>query len=306
MSLLTHIFGDKKAVAKKLAMNDRKRLALWNKHLSNYTQRELLSKHFSYANIDKALQDFDATDNVLGQIESLISPELINISDEEKLDRQILSDLKKLKSTDEIENLFKIVINEKKKQKALLSLFQEIHDILKVELHLIKLIRKKPSNLKELLLRLFKLIFHNEAMLYKVFKKESFFDKSVHTDVAKIARAIILQEKLKEEIETDEDKFVEEMVKKMGGEDTEHHYWKLGEGIYTELVEKAGGVEHREDPTVGIEMVRTYIKNTRILYRIIKKLRPKYDDARIKLVMEAFRKSFDLGHFMELNAEFVT
>ncbi|MDP7141679.1 MAG: hypothetical protein QF506_04965, partial [Candidatus Woesearchaeota archaeon] len=83
MSLLNHLFGSKKSTVKELVMDDNKRMALWNKHIANSKLRENLSKHFNFKNVDNALQDFKATDKILRELESLISPELINIANEE-------------------------------------------------------------------------------------------------------------------------------------------------------------------------------------------------------------------------------
>ena len=93
MGLLNHLFGSKKDLAKELVMDDNKRMALWNEHLANYASREKLSKHFNYANVDKALQDFEATDIVLGKIETLTSPELVDIANGEKIDKESVSSL---------------------------------------------------------------------------------------------------------------------------------------------------------------------------------------------------------------------
>ncbi|MDO8655902.1 MAG: hypothetical protein Q7K45_01575, partial [Nanoarchaeota archaeon] len=63
MGLLNHLFGrTSKATektARKLVMDDTQRLQLWQTHLANYLQREQLSKHFSFKNIDAALADFN-------------------------------------------------------------------------------------------------------------------------------------------------------------------------------------------------------------------------------------------------------
>lgn len=307
MGLLTHLFGKKKDIAKELVMDDNKRLALWNKYISIYTTKDLLSRAFSFTNIDRAVRDFEATKQVLEKIESLISPELVNINDEEKLDAEILADLERLKSTAEIEGITWTLVYEKKKQVALLAVFREIHDLLKTELHLIQLIRQKPSNVKELLLRLFKLIIHNEALLCKPFIKEFYFDKSAHARIAKLAEAVILEEEIKEEIETDEEKFVKEMVKKMGLEESKHRYRKLAEDIYYELAERAGApLGMKGDIIKGIERLEKLMKDDACMLSIVKKLRPKYDDVKIQAVILAFRKAYDLGHFMELEALFVT
>ncbi|MBU1200933.1 MAG: hypothetical protein KJ583_04300 [Nanoarchaeota archaeon] len=309
MGLLNHLFGSKKGIAKELVMDDKKRMALWNEHLTNYALREKLSKHFNFGNVDKALQDFETTEKVLRQIETLISPELVNIANEEKTDEEILVDLERLKSNSEIEKLSDVVVSVKQKQSALLKLFHGILNVLKVELHLIRLIRKKPSNSRDLLLRLFEIIFHQEARLYKVFREQYFFEenKHIHGNIVRIARAIILEEEVKEEMETDEEKFVREMVKQMIPDESRRRYRKLGEDIFFILAEMAGAPMPRgEDITEGIKRMEGFMKNDEIMYKIVKKFRPKYDNPKIRGVILAFRKAYNLGHFEELESEFAT
>lgn len=309
MGLLNHLFGSKKDLAKELFMDDNKRMDLWNKHLTNYMLRKQLSKQFNYGNVDRALQNFDTTNEILNQIESLIFPEFVNISDEEKTDKEILADLERLKSMHEIGTLSDAVVSAKQKQSALLKLFREILGVLKVELHLIRLIRKKPKNLRDLLLKLFEIIFHHEDRLYKVFREQDFFDenKPIHQNIVRIARAIILEEEVKEEMETDEEKFAGEMVKQMIPGESRRRYRKLGEDIFFILADMAGAPMPRgEDITKGIERMEGFMKNDEIMYKIVKKLRPKYDDTKLKAVILAFRQAYNLGHFEGLKSEFAT
>jgi len=307
MGLLNHLFGSKKGIAKELVIDDNKRMALWDEYLTNYKLRENLSKHFNFGNIDKALQDFKTTEKLLRQIETLISPELVDIAKEEKTDEEILADLKRLKSNAEIEKLSEAVMSVKQIQAELLKLFHEITNVLKAELHLIRLIRKKPS--KDLLFTLFKIIFHQEARLYKIFREEYFFEenKHIHTNIMRIARAIILEEKVKEEMETDEEKFAREMVKQMAPDESRRRYRKLGEDIFFELAEMAGAPMPRgEDITEGIKRMEGFMKSDEIMYKLVKKLRSEYDNTKINGIILAFRKSYNLGHFEELESEFAT
>lgn len=309
MGLLNHLFGSKKDTAKKLVMDDNERMALWNEHLMNYELRGKLSRHFNFGNVDTAVQDFEATDKILREIEALISPELVNMANEEKTDEEILADLKRLKSMQEIEVLSDAVVSVKQKQSDLLKLFHEIFNVLKTEIHLIRLIRKKPSNLRDLLLRLFEIIFHQEARLYKVFREQYFFEenKHIHQKIVRISRAIILEEEVKEEMENDEEKFAREMVKQMAPGESRRRYRKLGEDIFLKLAEMAGApIPRGEDITEGIGRMKGFMKNDEIMYNIVKKLRPKYDDTRIRGVILAFREAYNLGHFEELESEFAT
>lgn len=317
MGLLNHLFGDKKSIAQELGMDDDKRMALWQEHLSNYAQAESLSKHFCLKNVDKAIQDFDAFANVLNQIESLTSSELVSISDEEKTDKEILLDLEKLRSTGEIEQIAGAVVNEEHKQEALLKLFREIHDVLKTKLHLIRAIRrvhqaylKEPKlygYLKKLLVELFRLIFWHEAELYRLFREECHSDKSKHERISRLVKAVILEQKFKEEMETEEEKFAREMLKKMGPEKSSSGYRKLGEDIFDRILEMIGAPFQDGEATMrGVEQMEKLIGGDNTLFRIIRELRPQYNEVKVRAAMLAFRRAYNAGHFEELESEFAT
>ncbi len=309
MGLLNHLFGSKIRIAKELVMDDNKRMALWDKHLANYVLREKLATQFNYSTVDAAVKNFDATKSILDRIANLISPELVNISGEEKTDNEILEDLERLKNMREIEGIYTDIVLVQQKQAPLRTLFREILTVLKAELHLIKLIGKKPSNVRELLLRLFTIIFHNEAQLYKIFREQYFSEehKHVHPIIARIARAIILEEKIKEERETDVEKFARQMVTQMAPGESMRAYRKLGEGIFYELARLAGAPMVRgEDIIAGIVRMEGHIRNDELMYRLVKRLRPKYTDVKIRSVVLAFRRAYSLGHFDGLSAEFAT
>ena len=320
MGLLNHLFGNKKSIAKELAVDENKRIALWEDHLSNYNHREELVRPFSFGNADKTLEDFGDTLRKLKELEESISSELINIRDEEPLEEEILADLKKLKDPNASNQLSLVVIEETRKQAALLSLFQEIHDVLRAELHAIALAKKKineeaePSSIKPLLTRLFELVYQNEDRLYRAFEKE----KPSYEEVIKITKAILLQEELKEELETDEEKFARQMIKQMALADdgSWHEYRELGRDIFFALASATGiefiaapddmRVMDESDMDGLIVKMEDIIDDDSILHKIIKKLKPKYNDNKIKVVILAFRGAYEMGHFEDFVSEFFT
>ena len=56
-----------------------------------------------------------------------------------------------------------------------------------------------------------------------------------------------------------------------------------------------------EDITERMKLINRIMKKDEIMYKIVKKLRPKYDETKIKAVILAFRKAYNLGHFDELD-----
>lgn len=319
MSLLNHLFGDKKAIAQELGMDDDKRIALWQKHLSNFAQAESLSEHFLLINVDKIINDFDATANVLNQIESLTSSELVSISGEEKTDEEILKDLEELRSQGEIEKISEAVVHEEKKQEALLKLFLEIHKVLKTKLHLIRAIRrvhqaylKEPklyNHLKKLLVGLAELINWHEAELYRLFREECHSDKSKHERISRLVRAVILEQEFKEEMETAEEKFARKMLKQMALIESKHEYRILGEAIFDRILEIIGAPfqpeEDGEQAIRGLEKMEKVIGNDKALSKIITKLKPRYSGVMVRATMLAFRQAYDARHFEELESGLV-
>lgn len=312
--MLNHLFGnnsrENKDTARKLVMDENKRMTLWNEHLSTHLLREKLCENFNFKNVDSALQNFEATKDILIQLENLISPEFVNINNEEKNEVEILDDLKKLKTNSELDKLCDDVVYLKQKQSNIIALFDEMLLVLRTELHLIQLLKTNPINSRDLLLKLFEIIFHKEARLYQVFMEKTFRreeNKHIHFAIVKIARSIILEEELKEEIESDEEKFVREIVTKMGLSESRNSYRLMAENMYLDLADMAGApLRNDEDILDGINRLGEFIKDDVVMYNLVKKLKPKYTDLEIKMVILAFRFAFDLGHFDDYNSEFAT
>ena len=307
MGLFNHLFGSTKSIAREIINDDKKRIALWERHLSDFQKRESLARHFNHANIDNALLYFEATKKVLRHIEKLILQDIVNADDEGKTDKEILGDLARLKENHEIERLHEVVLSSRQKQKTLLVVFGEILKVLRAELHLIRAIMKKPS--RDLLLSLFRIIFFNEANLYKIFRAECFGadKKHIHADIIRVARAIILEQEVEELMETDEEKFARKMVRQMAPHESKRRYRKLGEDIFLALAEKVGAPMPRgEDITKGIKRMERLMAKDDVMYVIVKNLRSKYNDSNIKGVILAFRNAYGLGHFEELESEFAT
>ncbi|MDO8656768.1 MAG: hypothetical protein Q7K45_06025, partial [Nanoarchaeota archaeon] len=246
---------------------------------------------------------------ILTQIESLILPELITLAGEQKNEAEIMADFQKLRNVPAIQILVHTLVNDRKKHITLPLLFTEIHNLLLTELHLLRLLQKQPANAKNLLLQLFELIFTREALLYKPFRENSYFqeNKAIHAEITALARAVLLEEKLQEKIETAEEVFAREIVRQMAPQESRRSYRKLAEDMYEVLAERAGApVSKGEDISEAITRMEAEIGNDALMYSIVTKLRPKYDEIKIKGVVLAFRKAYALGHFEELAWQFAT
>ncbi|MBN2052232.1 hypothetical protein JW756_01900 [Candidatus Woesearchaeota archaeon] len=314
MGLFTHLIRDKKTLGNEILTDENKknRINTFDEYVSSFEIKEELAKNFSFKNIDLTLKSPELFNRVLNQIAALITEELAETKNEEKLDREIFSDLKRInseKSKMELADMTRKIAYGRQKQEAIIESLRKIHSILILELHTITLMRKKPANLKEVALHFFELMFFREAALVKVFQAKSFLEENAETHkmILSIAKAVILEEELEEEIIREEDKFADEMVEKMGFEDSKNHYRKLGEMIYFELIDLAGAPFRESESLMnGVETFEKLVRDEQLLYNIIKKNRPKYPDAKIRVAVSAFKRACHLGHFYNLQGAFFT
>jgi len=161
------------------------------------------------------LKNPDELLKVLKEIEEMTIKGVIDIQGEEKLESEIISDLKRLSSKESIGETISLLesIGECEHiQNNILKIFQKIYQVLGTELHAIRLIKTKVQYLakadkdlmktlidaKILLLDLFRLISNQEASLCRAFMQDVFRDKEVPLKVDKIARVILLEEELRE------------------------------------------------------------------------------------------------------------
>lgn len=310
ISLLSHIvhhLEGRKGIAKELVMDEKKRLKLWQDFLSSYAEKEELSRKFNYKNVDEAVMNFEATKEVLERIESLIVPELVTIEDEEKLDEEIIADLEILIDDGAAQQLAQALVDNRGRHKTILTLFQKIHDALKAELNLIRLIKKYPEKRRDLLIRLFRLIYFTEEWLSKPFKEEFFppDKKTTHTQISDLAQAVLLQEKLKEDIETAEEKIAEKMLGKMvpyEEKGSRKEYRELGEDILLKLAEKCGASTAQDGEAFvnAIDKMDSVMYDDAQMYKVIKEVKPKFDDTKIKAVIIAFRKAHVREYFEDV------
>lgn len=308
MGLLTKLFGAKNHPARDLVIAEERRLELWDMHIENFSNKSALAGNFNFATVDKAVADFNKTKGILEKIEALVNPELINIQEEEKTEAEIISDLKNLKHKDILLSLGEALVRERGKEEKIKITFEEIHNVLKVELHLIQIIRTEPKNVRELLLQLFTLINFHEQRLYKPFISWYYLDenKPLHAEVTRFARAALLEEKIEEQFISEEELFAETIYKVLG-KGSKGKYRKLAEAIFLTLAERVGapfGIgADIEKPMKDME---TLIENDQILYEIIKKLKPREEEKTIKAMVIAFRKAHNEALFEELYASFIT
>ncbi|MBI2655023.1 hypothetical protein HYX06_01210 [Candidatus Woesearchaeota archaeon] len=307
MGLLNHLFGNRTDLAREINFDAQKRLSLWSEHLANYPKREALAKFFSYANVDNALNNLAKLDDVLAEIGSLVSNDLVSIGDEEKTQDEILQDIERIITSRggyAVSHLTSIVA----RQAAIFNILKKLYQLLKVELHAIRAARKNPN--RTFLLNLFKLIFHEEASINNMFMEECYskYGKATWEDLDRLIKATILEEKLTEDMQSAEETFVRMAVKEIGS-GTRRNYRRLAEDVYYDLLEIIGTpFRTPEDFDRGLKELERLVLDDNTLRKLIlkNKRKLKLTDEQVEWMIKAFRKSYESGHFEELDAEFGT
>ena len=172
MGLFNHLFGSKKSLAKESEMGRPKRMALWKDHIENYFDRKDLASSFISTGSAKAIADWPSLMSPsLTRSEALISKEIITVENEEAVDAEVIADLKHFASGESVERAKSFrgrSSRNRNKENPMLELFK-LHHMLNVELQVIRLIRQKPANVKDLLTGLFRTICINENEAMAIF-----------------------------------------------------------------------------------------------------------------------------------------
>jgi len=81
----------------------------------------------------------------------------------------------------------------------------------------------------------------------------------------------------------------------------------LAEYMHDDLVEMVGWpLTKGEGFDDALKRMQGLIADDEIMYQIVKKIKPKYKDSKIKAVILAFRKAYSGAYFQKLEADFFT
>ena len=167
-----------------------------------------------------------------------------------------------------------------------------------------------------MLIQLYELVCNREDGLYNLLTKgdgrsEDELNVEDLAEIRKIVHSILIEERIEAEKKSAEDRFVKMMLEGMrkegGGEpESQNHYRALAEEIYGQLADRAGGTDNSDDIVEGIRRLERIMKNDKVLAKIIRDLRPAWKEKMVVCTMQAFRKAYNLGAFMGLEAQFAT
>ncbi len=306
MGLLDWLFRSESDLARELSLDEEQVILLWSGHIENWKKREALSKFFNYGNVENAIRNPGKLIEILGSIEELISRDITDIDNEEKLDEEILRDLEILASKEStvlIDSINEAIVFETEKQKFMRVLLIRIRDTLKLELHLIKKIKTTP-NAKNLLSALFRLIFHVESDLNAVFMESYYREESKQEFgiVKKIVRAVLLEQRFNEDEISAEIEFVREAVSQMGS-GSKNAMRKFAERIFDALVSIARKNIPSDSPQdILMTEFENLLRNDGLLRRLAveKKGEIELPEEQILWTVKAFRRAYRKEHFDNL------
>ncbi len=281
MGLLNYLFKNKESIAKEIGIDAETRIKIWKEYLDSYGKKCSLAENlFKSADSTQLVQD----------IEILIPKELVDIEKEEKNEKEILKDFKILTSTkwsNQIVDLKDMIIEEKEAE-SIYEILKRLFELLKAELHAIKIIKQNPKKDKDYSHYLYKLIVTAEFNLNTLFRHVLVKEK--YKDAQELVHKIIRGEHISKEIEAEEKKLVKKFRAIMG-EESSHELRQLAHIIYEELLSM---VDFANDMSAG-QKLSELVNNDKTLSDIIRKCHPRFSKEKIQSIIKAFRWVFEHG-----------
>ena len=221
---------------------------------------------------------------------------MVNIGDETKTENEILGDIDVLqnewKKPGKKFSLSSTSIVER--HQAVKYMLNRLYRILMVELHALRHLKTKPT--RELLLKLFKILFHDEDFINCEYRR---IDTKVLKDLNNLTRAVLLEEKVTEEMQSAEDTFVKNAVKHMRM-DSKHAYRRLAERVQDDILEIAGvPFRDQDDWERGFPILERSLEDRGSLRKLIikNKGRIKLTDEKVEWLVSAFIEAYNDDNF---------
>ena len=79
----------------------------------------------------------------------------------------------------------------------------------------------------------------------------------------------------------------------------------LAEDVFDKLAEKVGSPFPREaeEYMASLKKMERFMDDERLMYKLVKGFRPRYDDAKINIVIKAFREAYDNLFFEDMMSD---
>lgn len=130
MGLLNHLFGSTESIAREIELDDKSILKNWKEYLATIPKKKAVVERLK---IDFNLQ------NDLQKLKRLLILELADISDEEKEESELISDLEAIKHSQKVKRVHKLeqcLGYAETKYEYVYRLLHQLHSILKSQIHL--------------------------------------------------------------------------------------------------------------------------------------------------------------------------
>ncbi len=168
MGLLNHLLSSKESIAREIEADEEAIVKHWKHYLSTIPQKKYIIEQLKFG------RDFQ---NNLRELMRLFKLELIDISDEEKEESELISDLEAIEHSQKIKRVHKLeqcLGYAETKFEYVYGLLHQLHSILKSQMHLIMKLQMRSKDSKKLILHLKSLFELESELLNKIEKIETF------------------------------------------------------------------------------------------------------------------------------------
>ena len=168
MGLLNHLFSSTESIAKEIEADDESIIKHWKHYLSTISKKKNI--------IEKLSLDNDFKKN-LKKLKKLLELELVDITGEEKEESELILDLEVLEYSQKVKRVHKLehcLGYAETKYEYVYGLLQQLHSILKSQMHLIVKLQTGSKDTEKLILHLKSQFALEVEILNKIEKIKTF------------------------------------------------------------------------------------------------------------------------------------
>jgi hypothetical protein len=168
MGLLNHLFGSKESIAREIEADEEAIAKHWKHYLSTVPRKKDI--------IEKLRFDSDFQ-NYLRELNKLLDLELIDISDEEKEESELISDLEAIEHSQKVKRVHKLeqcLGYAETKYEYVYRLLHQVHSILRSQMHLVMKLQAGSKDSERLIAHIKSQFELESEILNKIEKIETF------------------------------------------------------------------------------------------------------------------------------------
>lgn len=145
MGVLNHLFGSTETIAKEIELDEEEAIRNWKKYLKTISKKKEVIERLR---VDRNFQ------SDLQVLKELLELELIDLSNEEKDESELIADLEKISHSQKIKRVRKLeqcLGYAETKYEHVYGLLRQLSSILQNQLHLVTALQEKSKDIKQLL-----------------------------------------------------------------------------------------------------------------------------------------------------------